>query len=266
MPVRLPEELTDLERLALIPVSYSRLDTYFNATFGCKAKYFYQYIAKEPQVFGAAALLGNVIHQVLENVLEDGMKIVPKLSEAFAAEFVVAMSDLDKEGIINNELQIVGMAMLNEFVDRHTGEKLQISEKEMEFEVVVGTALIRGYIDRVDVVGDRVNITDYKSGRIEVAAKDMHANLQLGLYALVADKMFPGKEIYAQMYYLRSGRQKGHLFTRDDLDAVESKLTSLVNELIVRQNYEFTSNPRTCYSCDYAKNGVCPMGTKRVRR
>lgn len=266
MTVRLPEELTSLERLALIPVSYSRLDTYFNASFGCKAKYFYQYIAKEPRGFGAAALLGNVIHRVLENVLENEMVVDDGLSEAFATEFVLAVSDLDETGMITEELQIVGINMLNEFVDRHKGEKLEISHKELAFEVVVGSALVKGFIDRVDILDKRIIITDYKSGSYEVAQKGIQGNLQLGLYALTVDKLFPGYDIYAQMYYLKSGRQKGHLFERSDLDDIESRLTSLVNELLVRQNYEYTPNPRACYMCDYAKNDVCPMGAKRVRR
>lgn len=266
MPVKFKEELSPLEQLALVPMSYSRLDTYFNASFGCKAKYFYQYIAKEPRGFGAAALLGNVVHQVLENALEDGMVVKEELVEAFADEFGDALFELDKDGIITEEMQIVGMHMLTEFVDRHKGEKLTVSHKELAFEIVVGTALIRGFIDRVDEIDGRVIITDYKSGSYEVAKKDIPKNLQLGVYALVAEKMFPGKDIYAQMYYLKSGRQKGHLFSTDDLRAIETNLTSLVAELLTRQNYGYTPNARACYMCDYAKTDVCPMGAKRIKR
>ena len=33
---------------------------------------------------------------------------------------------------------------------------------------------------------------------------------------------FPEKEIYAELYYLRSGKRKGHLFTQEDIDEVKS--------------------------------------------
>lgn len=266
MAVRLLDELTDLEKLALIPVSYSRLDTYFNASFGCKAKYFYQYIVKEPRGFGSAALLGNVVHQVLENCLESNMQITDELMAQFENEFATAHQELDVDSIITQDQINTGINMLQEFVDRHSGERLGEIHKELPFEIVIGSALIRGFIDRVDIGTHRVSIRDYKSGSYEVAKKDVSRNLQLGLYASAASKLFPDKEIYAELYYLKSGRQKGHLFEPDDLQAIESNLTSLVSELLVRQNYEPTPNPRACYGCDYASNGVCPIGAKRVRR
>jgi len=265
MTVRFKDELTDLEKLALVPISYSRLNTYFDKQYGCKAKYFYQYIQKEKQDFGPYALLGNVVHEVLENVLDDGLIVTPHLSELLKMEFDFSLANLDTEGIITEQMQIVGVDMLNEFVDRHVGERLIIEEKELAFEVVIGSALVRGFIDRIDVHEKRVVITDYKSGKQEVPQKNIPHNLQLGIYALVAEKLYPGKEIFAQLYYLRSGRQKGHLFTRDDLSAIETNLTSLVNELMTRQNFEPTPNARACYGCSFAKNGVCPTGARRLR-
>lgn len=264
--IRLIDELSELEKLALVPVSYSRLDTYFNASFGCKAKYFYQYILKEPRSFGSAALLGNVVHEVLENCLESDMVITDELMAQFEKEFATAKEKLDIDLIITDEQVSVGLLMLQEFVDRHAQERLGVIYKELPFEIVVGTALIRGFIDRVDITDTKISIRDYKSGSYEVAAKNISTNLQLGLYAAAANKLFPGKDIYAELYYLKSGRQKGHHFSGDDLTVIESNLTSLVSELLFRQNYEPTPNPRACYMCDYAKNDICPMGAKRVRR
>lgn len=66
MSVKLIEELNDFEKLSLIPISYSRLNTLDM----CEAKYFFSYILKEPQTFGAAATLGNILHKVLEEKLE----------------------------------------------------------------------------------------------------------------------------------------------------------------------------------------------------
>lgn len=264
--VRLPEELTDLEKLALIPISYSRLDTAFGASFGCEAKYFYTYIQGEPREFGAPAALGNIVHDVLENTLEPDETIKTDIYEKMLEEFVVASETHDPEKEIPQDLYDVGRTMLSEFVDRHAGSSFPIHAKEMPFKVVIGTALVGGFIDRVDVEPDRVVITDYKTGKWEVPQKGIVNNLQLGIYALAAQKMFPDKEVYAQMYYLRSGKQKGHSFSESDLAAVESSVTFLVEELIVKQNYKFTSNFRACNWCDFAKSGVCPVGAKRLKR
>ena len=51
--IRLIDDLTDLEKLALVDFSYSRLDTYKM----CPSKYFYTYIQKEPRLFNEPAVL-----------------------------------------------------------------------------------------------------------------------------------------------------------------------------------------------------------------
>ena len=56
MTIKTLDELSEFEKLSLIPVSYSR----FNTLSMCEAKYFFSYILKEPQTFGAAATLGKV--------------------------------------------------------------------------------------------------------------------------------------------------------------------------------------------------------------
>ena len=264
MSVRLLEELTDMEKLALIPVSYSRLET-FVGQWGCHAKYFYSYIVGEEDVFGAAAQLGTILHSVLEKELEPNQVITDDLLFSFTERYLAELEDNDPEQIINDTLVKEGAWMLSEFVDRHKGESFPVHTKELAFEIVIGSALVRGYIDRVDIEGDRVTITDYKSGKGEVATKHIAKNLQLGIYAMVAKKFFPGKEVYAQLYYLRSGKMKGHLFTDGDLLEFEDVITTLVDDLIYRQDYNPTDNYRVCYSCGFAKNGVCPTGEKRLR-
>lgn len=47
------DSITELERLAIVDFSYSRIDTYLQ----CPSKYFYTYIQKEPRQFGEAAAL-----------------------------------------------------------------------------------------------------------------------------------------------------------------------------------------------------------------
>jgi len=57
------DELDSFKRLTLSEFSYSRIDTYEM----CPSKYFYSYIKREPRQFSAPAVLGNIIHSVLED-------------------------------------------------------------------------------------------------------------------------------------------------------------------------------------------------------
>jgi ATP-dependent helicase/DNAse subunit B len=261
MTVKLLEELNDFEKLGLIPISYSRLNTLDM----CEAKYFFSYILKEPQVFGSAATLGNIIHKVLEDQLEPDQPILNSDLGQYINLYYEQIPIFDPNSEIPEELLVAGENMLVEFVDRHNGESFQIEEKEKGFVIVVGNAMISGYIDRVDVVDDVVYITDYKSGKREEAQKNVHKNIQLGIYALAMKHLFPEKKIHASLYYLRSGKQKGHLFTDDDLQQIELLIIELVDKLINKSNFSYTPNTFMCKFCDYAVNGACSVGAKRVQ-
>lgn len=260
LSIKTLDELSEFEKLSLIPVSYSRLNTLDM----CEAKYFFSYILKEPQTFGAAATLGNVLHKVLEEKLEKGKVIKKSDLNLFIEEYHNQIPNYDPNSDIPDNMLIDGETMLVDFIDRHNGESFEIEYKEKGFSIVIGNALVNGYIDRVDVVGDTVYITDYKSGKREEAQKNISRNVQLGIYALAMKKAYPDKNIHASLYYLRSGKQKGHLFTDGDLLEVELLIKDLIYKLVNKNNYSYTPNTFICSFCDYAKNGVCSVGARRV--
>lgn len=55
MPIQIKkyEDLDELQKLAVVDFSYSRLDTYKQ----CPSRYFYSYIKKEPRFFSEPAVL-----------------------------------------------------------------------------------------------------------------------------------------------------------------------------------------------------------------
>lgn len=261
--VRLLEDLTELEKLALLPMSYSRLNNFKM----CEAMYFYTSIAKEPSIFGEAAKMGNVIHSVLENMLERNVPVDKMRTGEYYDEFLVQMNEHDPDGIISQNYIDIGIDIMQDFLDRHHGESFRIHEKELGFEVAIGGCLFRGYIDRVDMTKDTIYITDYKTGKNEVAQKWVHKDLQLGIYVLAVAALFPEfDKIYAELYYLKSGKQKGHLFTRDDLPTIESDLLELVSQVTTKRFFNETTNGRICSFCDHAASGACKVGARRVRR
>lgn len=262
MPVRSYEDLTAFERLALIDISYSRLSSYEL----CPAKYFFSYITREDWVFSAPAALGNVLHSVLEHTVgeeEDTYNLTEmvKLFGHFRDEY-----DPDRQ--IEERLVDAGHLMLSEFTDRHEAKDFKhVVAKEMPFAVVLGSAYIRGFIDRVDEIPGGLLISDYKSGVHEIAAKNIHQSLQLGVYVLACAHLFPAvNKFQAQMYYLRSGRQKSHTFTRDDLPAIEARVLDAVNTIIGDGHFHYTANTRICGFCEHATTGACKVGAGRRNR
>jgi len=155
--------------------------------------------------------------------------------------------------------------IIDEFYDQNFDKTFNIYEKELGFDLIIGSYRVRGFIDRVDIEDDVVHIVDYKTGKWEVSPKDIPTNLQLGIYALAMKNMFPDKDVYAELYYLRSGRKKGHLFTDDDVEDVKVRLIREMNNIVHDTNFTPTSNTRVCSFCDHAASGACGTGVFRNR-
>lgn len=249
---RILDELSDFEKLALIDISYSRLDTYDM----CPAKYFYTYIQQEPRVFGAAATLGNVVHSVLEEAVGE---------ELDAADMIMMFDQyreqFDPEHEITEELIDTGIQLVHEYVARHGKDELDLIGKEFPIKLVIGQALITGYIDRVERDPDgTIRITDYKTGKWEYKGPPKE-NLQLGIYACAAAYYFPDTPIYAELYYLRSGRKRGALFGVDELATAAEMVKQKVDTILEDRNFQWKPGFQ-CSFCDFAKKkgGVCKNG------
>ena len=186
--------------------------------------------------------------------------------EKMKSSFVEHKNILDPKSEITQELHEAGLQILEDFYDIYDGRTFDVYDKEMGFNFVLGNYLIIGYIDRVDVVGNTVEIVDYKTGKREVAQKDVHNNLQLGIYALAASIAFPDKDIKASLHYLRSGRIKSHEYSKDDLENVKQMLIEKINLIMNDFNFTPTKNERVCYFCDHAKSGACATGVARLKR
>jgi hypothetical protein len=78
--------------------------------------------------------------------------------------------------------------------------------------------------------------------------------------------VYPDKEIYAELYYLRSGKRKGHTFTRDDLENVKVSILKMGHTMMDDGNFLPTSNERVCSFCDHAKSGACATGVMRNKK
>ncbi len=166
------KDIPDFEKLSLVDFSYSRIDTYDM----CPSKYFYSYVQKEPQGFNAAATLGNIVHDVLEDCIDkDTLLSISKMKDVYQNK----IQDYDPHSQLGQDLINVGNQLIEEFYEINQDTKFDVFDKEMKFSFIIGQYIINGYIDRVDIKDSSVHIIDYKTGKREVAAKDVHKNLQL---------------------------------------------------------------------------------------
>lgn len=249
--IRSLDDLSEIEKLSLIDMSYSRINTYSM----CPAKYFYSYVIKEPQSFSAPAVLGNIVHDVLEDHVGENLSY-----NDMAVTFEQYRSVYDPEGQIGPDLIDVAYVMLAEYVDRHDGDEVQVLAKEKEFSIVIGPAFVRGFIDRIDRIDENtIHILDYKTGKFEETK--VKENLQLGIYVLACSVLYPEVDTFkADLYYLRSAKQKGHTFTREDLPGIEQRVLDAIYQIVNDTQFKTTSNARICGFCEHASSGVCRFG------
>lgn len=256
----LEEEQTidPLRRLALQDMSYSRIDTYE----WCNLKYYYNYILKIPQDYGAPALLGNIIHKALEVTLEDGEEIN---GIELIQNYKALVPEYDTDQIISSAMIEEGEQMLASFVNDNPGP-MDVYEKEMPFSFVLGRVRLNGFIDMVSTSDKQVDITDYKSGKRMITKKATPTNPQLGIYSIYAKSLFPDKDVYARMYYLRGGSIRDHKFTDEELKEMEQIVKEKTEEILDQENFLPTPIERNCYWCSYAQDGTCSAGVKRLKK
>jgi RecB family exonuclease len=203
------------------------------------------------------------VHGVLEDNVSSGSVLdLDQMKVAYEEH----AANLDPKQQIPAELTSAGVQILEDFYDIYSGRDFNVYEKEMEFNFVIGNYSVIGYMDRVDMYDDMVEIVDYKTGKREVAQKDIAKNLQLGIYALAASTIFPGKKIKGSLHYLRSGRIKSHEYSDEDLVSIKEELVNRINRIINDFNYSPTKNERFCSFCDHAKSGACATGAARLKK
>lgn len=122
----------------------------------------------------------------------------------------------------------------------------------------------------ITVDGNHTHITNglvtHNSGKWEATQKSIPTDRQLQIYSLIARHRWPDKKIYAELYYLKSGKHKGHWFTNEELDIAQVELAKEVDELIGRRHFHATKDVWECRMCSYAKDGTCSVGEMRLRK
>lgn len=257
--IRFPSELTWLEWLSLIKLSYSRISDYDM----CQAKYFYNNIIDEPGLFNPPAVMGTIVHSVMEDYVGEELD-----EQAMQTSFDEHRKEHDPTYEIPQDLIDVGHRIIADFYDRHKDDTFDVIAKEMPFEIIIGTGYLRGYIDLVlRMPNGDIKAIDIKAGKHEIDYQDVSSNLQLGIYALALQKMYPDKHISVEMYYLRSGRRKGHTFTDDELVQIKHNLHEKIYEIVERINFNYTQDTKVCkFLCDFGKTGVCSRGSTVIRK
>ena len=248
------EEKTSNSTLNL---SSSKINTYNS----CSYKYRLKYIDKVPeQKTRASSEFGLIIHAILEEYHslpkeKQTKDVLLGLLEKYWRE------DSFEYRLRADEFKKQGEEVLSDYFQFISENPPDVADVERHFSYTMKdiNVNISGKIDRIDKVGDSLNIIDYKTSRKKEKAKN---NIQLALYIQAINNGaltdISGSAGNAILHYLRFGDDpiSSHQFSENELDEYSEKIRK-VAEGIRSKTFETKKSDFNCKNCDY-KEFLCP--------
>ena len=234
-----------------VVLSASDIDTYRT----CPLKYKFARVFRIPQEPTIHQRFGIVLHQVLER-FHAGDEVSGSLAELLG--LLDARWRRGGFGDSEEERQLRGKAAtaLTRYHARFQDDDARPVWFERQFTFKLGPHLLRGRVDRVDLLpGGEYELIDYKTGRPKNAAQ-LAEDVQLSLYAVGAREAW-SLDASRQAYYYLLDDEKISV-PLDDGDRADwiRDVAVEVAEGILSQGFEPTPSVSACSVCDYRL--VCP--------
>ena len=241
-------DISKAESLKGFPTSYSELRYYDRCPYDYKLRFIYGF---NPQI--AIALgYGRAIHNIL-NIIHNRFReepptkeeIIRIVDENFFLRFAPKQS-MDK---FKNSAERV----IENYVEKFSGEFNLVLETEKSFEFALGEALIAGSIDLIKRLNDRgeleaIEIVDFKEHDDSEMATDYEK--QLKLYAIASLRALGLNPKKATVHHLDEGTASEVDISEKELRRVEEGVKKEVEEIMQRR---FPKRPerKKCKVCDW---------------
>jgi DNA helicase-2/ATP-dependent DNA helicase PcrA len=248
--------------------SYTQLAAFSN----CPYQYRFAHILKIPRTGKAAFSFGKTMHSTMQKTFElVQARRKTKQTDLFGADEKTKSDNpkisLDEMIALYNESWIDewyqdskqkeeykkrGRQSIKEFYEKNKDNwpMAEMLEKGFHIKITVDKKLytIRGAIDRVDSVGDKIKIVDYKTG----APKEkltFDEKEQLLLYQLASSQIFDKEVSGLCFYYFDNNSEIEFLGTAKELDKIQDKIINTIRDI---NKCEFPANPGPlCAFCDF---------------
>ena len=310
-PIIIPkneEIMLKLDKISQKGLSPSALNSFRK----CKLQYYFNYIAGIKEADELSEIIdqqefGTYLHAVLEKMFsglmgkeltETDLKQLKKSSESIVQQVFEAMQNMSKERMSGKNLLIYHVIRdyVDDFLDRQSemltdarqnGTSYKILSVEQKFEAAFTLNVpphakeikIIGKIDRIDRMGDHIQIIDYKSGSLsgknfdveKMSADEQDTKndfcFQLMLYLWLYEKnISPGdySSIHSGVWSFRNiqggikniSSLKDSNISPDLMAAFETYLKDLLLQLFeIQDAFVQTSNEKNCEYCAY--KGIC---------
>jgi DNA helicase II / ATP-dependent DNA helicase PcrA len=239
-----------------VVLSATDIDTYRT----CPLKYKFARVFRIPQEPTLHQRFGILVHQVLERFhanQDPPTRSLPELLGLLDAGWRRGgFGDSEEE----RQLRGKATSSLMRYHERFESEPVQPVWFERQFTFKLGPHLLRGRVDRVDLLpGGEYELIDYKTGRPKSAVQ-LADDVQLSLYAVGAREAWHLDASRQAYYYLLDDQKVEVPSDEGDRGEWVRDVATEVAEGILSQGFEPTPSFAACSICDYRL--ICPAAER----
>ena len=238
--------------LKLNYITFSNLQMFDICPLHYKAKVIFNIPTPTAAVQSFGISIHNTLYNFCKRIMDGETPSLQQLIEILKKEWISDGYDGKKH---EEERLSQGIKMLGEFYKTEVKTPAKSLALEMPFSFVLKNGVkVFGKIDRVDRLGNGIEIIDYKTGLENPKAEKAH-NLQLAMYALAAtrikDNIFnkAPKDITLTLHFLEENTKKTMNFKQEDLDKLEEELIEKIGE--IEKSDFLCSHSVICQNCEY---------------
>jgi putative RecB family exonuclease len=238
--------LEKTELLSLSPSGASDFKT-------CPQLFKFRAIDRLEEPVDPAAALGTLVHEALERLLQLG---ADERSEYKAHE---VLDEIWKESGLDDASRVSAHLLVHNYFRIEEPNKVETHELEWWVEHETSRALLRGIIDRVEVLpsGEWI-LSDYKTGRSPSETYAFDRFFGLRFYALVCWRAFGKMPKELRLIHLKEPEVITLLPTPQMLEGVERQIEAIgaaIERALERDDFR----PRRGYVCNWCPHrSICP--------
>lgn len=234
--------------------------TKISTFLACRVMYKYTYIDRigrfyyQPKAYHS---FGASLHRTLERYHELGGP------ETQSAEQLVetlhdVWTSLGYATAADEALHIdAASRMLEHYHEEHRVEGVKTLFTERPLKCDMGEFDLMGRLDRLDEHPDgRLEVIDYKSGRMSVTEDDVRDDLAMRIYGYLVRRAYPERPVSTTIYCLRTGEKATVVLSADDLAEIEDGVRAIAIDILRTDEDSVVEPvwlPHVCPRCDYLR-------------